>query len=144
PNLPVGYWSAQAAENYRTHLQGYLAQVGDLHVHFESAHAAGLVLAHDEFQMIAAGSEHEAGVVLHVLAADLLGALHGQLHRIPQAAHGEFAALEDLANDVDGRVVFIFFGDIGDLRPGDHQRNGEVVVRIVLAEIGRARIEGDV
>ena len=79
----VGCGEAQAAEHYGAHLQRRLAEVGDLHVHFESAHPAGLVLAHDELQVITVGSKHEAGVVLHVLAANLLGAVDGQFYPIP-------------------------------------------------------------
>ena len=137
----VGGGSAEAAENDGTHFEGSFAQVGDLHVHFERAHAPGLVFADDEFQVIAAGSEDEAGVVLHVFAADLARAVDGELHRVAQVADGEFVALEDLAEDVNGGVVFVFFGDERNLRAGDDQGNGKVIMRIVLAEIRSTGIE---
>ena len=59
-------------------------------------------------------------------------------------AHGEFAALENLADDVDGGVVFVFFGDKGNLRARDDQRNGKVIVGIILTEIRRAGVKRNV
>src|SRR2546429_9874016 len=57
PSFLAGYRGAEAAENDGTHLQRRFAQVRDLGLHFKGAHPPGLVLAHDEFQVIAARSE---------------------------------------------------------------------------------------
>ena len=72
----AGEGSAKAAEHDRAHLERRLAEVGDLHVRLERAHPTGLILADDKLQVVAAWSEYEARVVLYVLAADFLGAIH--------------------------------------------------------------------
>src|SRR5271157_311938 len=91
--------------------------------------------------MVAAGSQEEAGVVLDVFAADVASAFDGEFYGVAQTADGEFAALESYADDVNGGVVFVLFGDEGNLRAGDNEGNGEIVVGIVAAEIGSAGAE---
>ena len=132
---------AQAAQHHGAHFHGRLAQVRDAHIGLKRAHASGLIFTDHEFQVVAAGSQEEAGVVLNVFAADLARAFDGEFHGVAQAADGEFAALESFTDDVNGGVVLVLFGDEGDLRAGDDQGNGEIVVGIVLAEIRGAGIE---
>ncbi len=94
--------------------------------------------------MVIAGSQEESGVVLDVFAADCAGTFDGEFYGVAQTADGEFAALESLADDVDGGVVFVFFGDEGNLRAGDDERDRKIVMRFVFPEIGFAGIDGDI
>ncbi len=113
--LLVGDWGAQAAQHHRAHFQGRLPKVGDLHVRLERTYPARLILSDDKFQMVASRSKHKASVVLHVLAANLLGALHRKFYRVAQLPHGKFSAFTHFTDDVDRRAVFLFFRNEGDL-----------------------------
>src|SRR5208283_4217243 len=135
---------AQAAQYHGAHFHGRLAQVRDAHIGLKGTHAPGLIFADHELQVVAAGSQEEAGVVLHVFAADLARAFDGEFYGVAQAADGEFTALESYADDVNGGVVFVLFGNEGNLRAGDNEGNREIVVGIVLAEIGGARVERNI
>src|SRR5208337_4682395 len=132
---------AQAAQHHGAHFHGRFAQVRDAHIGLKRAHAPSLIFADYEFQVVAAGSQEEAGVVLHVFSADLAGAFHREFYGVAQAADGEFAALESFPDDVNGGVVLVLFGNERNLRAGDDEGNGEIVVGIVLAEIGGAGVE---
>ena len=91
--------------------------------------------------MVAARGEHEARVVLHVLAANFPRAVHRQLYRVAQLPDREFPAFANLPDDIDGRVVLLFFRNEGYLRARHNQRNCQVIVGIVLAEERRSRIK---
>src|SRR5260370_4269206 len=136
--------NALAAEHDGTHAQRRLAQIGNLHIGFEGPHAPALIFAHDKFQVIAPRREEKTGVVLHVLAADLLRAIQRELHGVALVPDGKLPVHAHLANDIDGGVVFVFFLHKGNLRAGDDERNRKIVVRIVLPEIGRAGVNRNV
>ena len=138
--LFAGGGDALAGEHDRTHAQRDFAQIGNLHVGLERAHAAGAIFADDEFQVIAAGSEQETGVVLNVFAADLLRAVDRELYGVALMADRQFSAGENFADDVDGGVVFVFRLHERNLRAGNDERDAEIIVRIVLAEIVRAGV----
>src|SRR6201993_5320884 len=99
--------NALAAENYRTHAQRGLAQIWNLHVGLEGAHAAGLIFAHHKFQVVAARSEDKTGVVLHIFAADLLRAVESELDGVAQMPDRNFTCETDFADHVYRSVIFI-------------------------------------
>src|SRR5579859_4266295 len=70
-------------------------------VGFERTHAAGLIFPNHKFEMVTAGGEQEASVVLDILAADLARAFDGEFHGVAQAADGKFPAFEGLTDDVE-------------------------------------------
>src|SRR5256885_2107880 len=140
--FPASGGNALAAEDDGTHAQRIFAEVGNLNIGFKRAHAAGLVFADDESQVVAAGSENKTGIVLNIFAAHLLSAVESELDGVAEMAYGQFAFGADFAGDVDGGVVFIFCLDEGNLRTRDNERNGEIVVRVVLAEIRGSGVNG--
>src|SRR5260370_19537726 len=132
---------AQAAQYHRAHFQRRLAEVRDLHVRLGGTHPAWLILADDKLQVVAARSEYEARVVLHVLAADLLRGIHGQFHGVAQLPNTQLPAPESFPGDVDGRVIFLFFRYKWYLRAWNHQRNRKIIVSVVLPEIRRSGVQ---
>ncbi len=139
-----GCGNAQAAEHNGTAAQRHFAQIRNLHVAFERAHAPGAVFAHHKFQMIASRSQQEAGVVLHVLAANLLAAVHGKFDRVAQMAHRELAALQHFSNDVQRRAVLVFLLNERNLRARHQQRYRQEIMRVIAAEIRGACVHGDI
>jgi len=95
--------------HYGTHAQRCFAQVGNLHVGLEGAHSARLIFAHDKLQVVAAGREKKAGVVLHVFAAHLPRAIERELHGVALVAYGEFSVGAHFADDVDRGVGLFLF-----------------------------------
>src|SRR5208282_5866491 len=112
---------AQAAQHHGTHFHGRLAQVRDAHIGLKRAHAPGLIFADHKLQVVAAGSQEEAGVVLNVFAADVASAFDGEFYGVAQTADGEFAALKSFPDDVNRGVVLVLFGNKGNLRAGDDE-----------------------
>ena len=74
-----------------THAQRRFAQIGNRDVGLERAHAACLIFANDEFQVIFAGSEYEAGVVLDVFVAYLLRAVEGEFYGVALMSYRQFS-----------------------------------------------------
>jgi len=110
--------STQAAQHHRAHFQRHVAKVGDLHVRLERTHPACLILADDKLQVVAARSKYETRIVLHVLAAHLLRALHGQFHSVAQLPNAQLPATESFPDDVDGRIILVFLRHERYLRAG--------------------------
>ena len=50
----------------------------------------------------------------------------------------------DLADDVEGGFVLVSALDEGDLRAGHDDGDGDVVVRVVSAEVERLQVDGDI
>ncbi len=126
----VRHRRTQTAQHHRTHPQRRLAQIRHLHIRLERAHAPRLIFAHDKFQMIISGSKHKPGVVLHIFPPHLLRAVYRQLHRVAQLSdwHAAFLADPHFANDVDRRVVLVFFRDERNLRSGHDEGNRQIIM----------------
>src|SRR5258708_25278256 len=114
----------------------------NLHIRFKRAHTSAAVFAHDKLEVIAARGQQKAGVVLDILAANLLSALHSELNGVAQMADRELAAFQRYASDIQGGVVFIFFLDKGNLRTWHDQRYREEIMRVIATEVCGAGVDG--
>ena len=114
-----GVGRALAGHDDRAELQRGLLHVRDLDVGLEAAHVAGLVLPHDELDVVLAWREREAGGVLHVLLLHLLVGIDGEVHRLAHLADDDVLRVLDLAQDVDGGLVLVLDLHGVDLRAGD-------------------------
>ena len=133
-----------AAHDDGAELERGLLHVGNLNVGLEAAHVAGLVLSHDELEVVLAGGEGEAGGVLDVLLLHLLVGINVQLHGVADLADGDARGVLDLAEDVDGGLVLVLDRDGVDLRAGNDQRDGDVKLAVGQAEEEGLQVDGDV
>ena len=139
-----GVGRALAAHDDGAELERHLLHVGDLDVGLEAAHVAGLVLAHDELEVVLAGGEGEAGGVLDVLLLHLLVGIDGEVDRLAHLADRDVLGVLDLAEEVDGCLVLVLDGGDMDLRAGDDHGDGDVELAVGQAEVEGLEVDGDV
>src|SRR5215472_15613289 len=109
-------WLALACQDDGTQLKRSLLDVGDDEIGLKRSQPAALILAHDKLEMIFTGRKHEAGAVLHVLAANLLRGVERELDGLAHAAHRTLQLVQHLSDKVERSLVFVTALSEGNLR----------------------------
>src|SRR5437899_12804267 len=95
--------------------------------------------------MVASGREKESGVVLNIFVSHLLRAVERELDGVALMADCKFTVRSaSFADDIDGRAVFVFSLHEGNLRSGNDQGDGKIVVRIIMPKIRRTGVDSDI
>ncbi len=126
------------------HLERSLLEIGQRDLGDERAHAAGLVFAHHEFELVLARRQIEAGGVLDVLLPRLQRRIEVELDGIAHAAHRALGFVDHGADDVERGLVLVAALHKGNLRAGHDERNRHVEAVGVEAEVHGVHVDGHV
>src|ERR1700753_1603094 len=94
--------------------------------------------------MVLADGKAETGGVLDVLVLHLLRCIDGKFHGVTRAADGAAGGIGHISDDVECALLTVTALYKRNLRAGDHDGDGDEVVRLVEAEVESLQIDADV